>query len=230
MEARPISIQLKRRKTVREMWRGKFVTIILSAFVAFTVMTGIASADEFKQYGVRLRGLAVIPDQTVDNKLSGFDIKTKFAEAPELDLEYFFTRNISTELILGVVKSDIVINGMPSGSTWLLPPTLTLKYHPFAGSLISPYVGVGATWIMPFKERVSLPLAGGQTAVANAKIDAQVSWAAQVGADIALGNNMYFNLDFKYLNDDTRLNLRSLGKYDLDLNPYVIGVGVGYRF
>ena len=85
---------------MRDMWRGKFVTIILSAFVAFTVMTGIAAAEEFKQFGVRMRALAVIPDQTVDDKLSAFEVRTKFAEAPELDLEYFFTRKISTELLL----------------------------------------------------------------------------------------------------------------------------------
>ncbi len=206
---------------MRDMWRGKFVTIILSAFVAFTVMTGIAAAEEFKQFGVRMRALAVIPDQTVDDKLSAFEVRTKFAEAPELDLEYFFTRKISTELILGVVKSDITSKGSSLGSTWLLPPTLTFKYHPFAGSLISPYVGVGATWVIPFKERIDI--------APDAKIYANVSWAAQAGADIALANNLYFNLDFKYLNDDTKIRLNGV-KYNLDLNPYVIGVGVGYRF
>ena len=206
------------------MWRGKFVTIILSAFVAFTVMTGIASAEEFKQFGVRLRALAVIPDQTVDNRLAADVIRIQMGEAPELDLEYFFTRNISSELILGVVKHDITANGMSLGSTWLLPPTLTVKYHPFAGSLVSPYVGVGATWIMPFKERIN-----GVVAIPNAKIEANVSWAAQAGADIALGNNLYFNTDFKYLNDDTKL-VAGGTKYKLDLNAYVIGVGVGYRF
>ena len=43
MEAKPTI----RRKTVRDMWRVRFVMVILSAFVAFTVMTGIASAEEF---------------------------------------------------------------------------------------------------------------------------------------------------------------------------------------
>jgi outer membrane protein len=215
MEAKPT----KRRRTVRDLWRGKFVMVILSAFVALTVMTGVATAEEFKQFGVRMRGLVVIPDQHTDDALTA--VKIQMAEAPELDLEYFFTRNFSSELILGVVKHDIVVNGVPIGATWLLPPTLTLKYHPFAGSTVSPYIGVGGTWIIPFKERVN--------GVSDPKIDANLSWAAQAGADVALGNNLYFNLDFKYLNDDTHIRLGGV-KHDLDLNPYVIGVGVGYRF
>ena len=220
MEAKPTI----RRKTVRDMWRGRFVMVILSAFVAFTVMTGIASAEEFKQFGVRLRALAVIPDQEIDSQLAGDNIKAKFAEAPELDLEYFFTKNISSELILGIVKSDLTSSVDAEhniGSTWLLPPTLTVKYHPLAGSLVSPYVGVGATWIIPFKESVNV--------APDAKIYANVSWAAQAGADIALGNNLYLNADFKYLNDDTHIRLNGV-RYKLDLNPYVIGLGVGYRF
>ena len=112
---------------MRDMWRGKFVTVILSAFVVFTVLTGVAAADEFKQFGVRVRGLVVIPDQNVDSRLSSADVIVKMAEAPELDLEYFFTRNISTELILGVTKHDIMLSGRTLGSTWLLPPTLTAK-------------------------------------------------------------------------------------------------------
>jgi len=56
---------------------------------------------------------------------------------PELDISYFFTRNIATELILGVTRHGIqgagILAGTRIGRTWILPPTLTLQYH-FDGS------------------------------------------------------------------------------------------------
>ena len=214
---------------MRDMWRGKFVTVILSAFVAFTVLSGVAAAadNDFKQFGIRVRGLVVIPDQKPDATLSSLRTEASMAEAPELDLEYFFTRNISSELILGVTKHDLHATGKTIGSTWLLPPTLTVKYHPLAGAKISPYVGFGVNYIIPFKTKID-----GGVVDPNARIDNSIGWAAQAGADVALGNNWYFNVDFKYLNADTKLVLPAVDnvKHELDLNPYVAGVGVGYRF
>jgi len=207
---------------VKSMWRGKIVTVILGAFVAVSVMTGIAKAEDFNKYGVRMRGLMVMPDITTNGALANAGLNATTAEAPELDLEYFFTRNISTELILGVVKTDLHLNGQsnPIGSTWLLPPTLTVKYHPFPTAKISPYVGAGVDWIIPFRTRI---------ANTTAAIKPVVGWAAQAGIDVPIVNNLYFNFDFKFLNSNTSVDLGGTG-YKLNLNPYVFGMGVGYRF
>ena len=51
----------------------------------------------------------------------------------------------------------------------------------------------------------------------------------RLGADVALGNDWYFNVDFKYLNVDTEATIGGT-RYDMDLNPYIIGTGVAYRF
>ncbi len=52
---------------------------------------------------------------------------------PELDITYFFTKNIAAELILGVTPHNIygagTLGGLDVGKVWLLPPTLTLQYH-----------------------------------------------------------------------------------------------------
>ncbi|KAA0893598.1 hypothetical protein [Oryzomonas rubra] len=36
-------------------------------------------------------------------------------------------------------------------------------------------------------------------------------------------------MDYKYLNADTKMTIAG-NKYDLDLNPHLFGIGVGYRF
>lgn len=209
---------------MRNKWRGNVVTCMLSTLLVVSMMAGIAVAEDFKQFGVRVRGLVVIPDQSVDSRISNLEVEVKTAVAPELDLEYFFSRNFSSELILGVTKHDIIAQGRSLGSTWLLPPTLTLKYHPLPNSPISPYIGFGVNYVIPFKEK-----ANGVLDVPDFKIYSSFGWAAQAGADVALGNSWFFNVDFKYLNVDTQARIGGT-KYDLDLNPYVIGTGVGYRF
>jgi len=140
---------------------------------------------------------------------------------PELDLEYFFMKNLSAELIAGVTHNDIKLNGGIQGTTWLLPPTITVKYHPLAGDAISPYVGFGFNVIFPFSSKLN--------GVPDFSIDNSVGWAAQGGVDLKIKDNLYFNIDYKYLNADTQAKIAGT-KYDLDINPHLFGIGVGYRF
>jgi len=154
------------------------------------------AADDYKSFGIRVRGLYVKTDEDTGGALKASKAKVSDDMTPEIDFEYFFTKNFSTELIAGVTRHNIKLNNSYAGSTWLLPPTLTLKYHPIAGSLVSPYVGFGMNVIIPFKDKVNVDK--------NFSIDTSVGWAAQAGADIKVAENLYFNLDYKYLNADTK--------------------------
>ena len=209
---------------MRGLWNGKLAMFFLVSLLVFSTMAGTVMAEDLKHYGVRLRGLAVIPNPTVDSRLDNLEIEAKMAVAPELDLEYFFTRNLSSELILGVTKHDLVAKGQSLGSTWLLPPTLTLKYHPIPASKVSPYVGFGLNYVIPFNDK-----ADGVVNVSDFHISSSLGWAAQAGVDVPLNNSWYFNVDFKYLNVDTEATINGT-RYDLDLNPYIVGTGVAYRF
>lgn len=70
-----------------------------------------ASAEEdFKRFGVRLRAVYVMPTEDVDSRLNGA-VSLKDSIIPEVDLEYFFIKNISAELIAAVTKHDVMLNG-----------------------------------------------------------------------------------------------------------------------
>lgn len=194
--------------------------------LALLVSMGLATmahADDYKSFGVRMRAIYVKPSESIDGGLDGH-VKLGDSIIPEVDFEYFFTKKISTELIAGVTKHDVKLDGATVGSTWLLPPTLTVKYHPLAGSKISPYVGVGVNVTIPFESELS-----GVAGTPKFSIDNSVGWAGQVGADIKIAENMYFNIDYKYINADTKVTIGST-KYNLDINPNLFGIGVGYRF
>ena len=199
----------------------KFVVRLMVVVLMVGLLAGTATAEDFKKFGIRVRGLGVFPDTKADSALSALGLDASEDLTPELDLEYFFTPYLSSELILGVTHHDITTNGDYLGSTWLLPPTLTLKYHFAPDSKISPYVGAGINYVIPFKEEAN--------GIDDFNIDSSFGWAAQLGVDVALGNSWYANLDFKYLNLETEMKIAG-DKYDLDLNPIVVGLGVGYRF
>lgn len=192
---------------------------LVALSVGFASM--VHAEEDYKKFGVRMRAIYVTPVETFDSKLDAAKLKLSDNIIPELDLEYFFLKNVSTEVIAGVTKHNIKSNGNDVGSTWLLPPTVTVKYHPLAGSAISPYVGAGLNVTIPFNSKLSL--------AKDFKVDTSVGWAAQAGVDIKIKDNLYFNVDYKYVNADTKIKVGGT-KYDLDLNPNLIGLGVGYRF
>lgn len=179
------------------------------------------AADDYKSFGVRLRGIGVIPSSSTGGILSTLNTNVGGSVVPEIDLEYFFLKNFSAELIAAVTYHVIKLNGAASGDTWLLPPTLTVKYHPFAGSAISPYIGAGVNFTLPFDSHVN--------GVNDFKIDNSVGWAVQAGIDIQMAKNLFLNVDYKYVNLDTKATVLG-SKYKLDLSPSIIGVGIGYRF
>jgi outer membrane protein len=202
----------------------KNVSRMLLLFVVLNLsFTAIARAeDDLKHYVVRLRTLYVMPTEDFHNSLAPNKLEITNNVTGELDLEYYFTKYISAELIAGVTRHEIILNGAVAGSTWLLPPSITVKYHPFPSAKISPYIGGGIELTFPFSPKMSDPHH-------DFSVDQSVGWAAQTGVDIAIKDNLYFNLDYKFLNADTKFRLGA-NKYRVDLNPHVFGVGVGYRF
>ncbi|MHB8056526.1 MAG: OmpW/AlkL family protein [Desulfuromonadaceae bacterium] len=203
------------------MKRNVFAVAGMLVALSLGVASVIHAEEDYKKFGVRVRAVYVAPNESFDSRLNGADPTVSNSIVPELDLEYFFMKNLSTELILAVTKNNIEFNGNKVGSTWLLPPTLTVKYHPLAGGTISPYVGIGVNYTIPFKSELN--------GTPDFKVDNSVGWAAQAGVDVKFKENLYLNFDYKYINADTKIRVAGT-KYKLDLNPNLFGIGVGYRF
>jgi outer membrane protein len=142
---------------------------------------------------------------------------------PEIDISYFFTPNISAELILTYPqKHDVFLDGGKIGTTKHLPPTLTAQYHFMPAAQFSPYVGAGVNYTLFSK-----------TNLANKTLRLEHdSWgfAVQAGVDYKLDKNWSLNLDIKKVQIRSDLNLNGTTVSKLKLDPVLIGVGVGYRF
>ena len=182
---------------------------------------------------VRGRVLVVQPDE--DARLSaggaripGADVGISTSVVPELDISYFFTPNLAAELVLGVtphkVKGTGSLGGAPIGKTLLLPPTLLAQYHFTGMGMVKPYVGAGLNYTMFLDEKAR----GGFTSF---DLDNAVGYALQVGVDVMLDPNWGLNLDLKklFLSTDVSVNAGAV-RGEVDIDPWLIGVGVSYRF
>ena len=110
----------------------------------------------------------------------------------------------------------------------MLPPTLTLQYH-FANEGFRPYLGAGLNYTIFYG-------ADSGDVADDVSYDNSVGFAFQGGFDIDLDEKWFLNLDAKYIllsTDATVDATTALGATvgaDVDINPLIIGVGVGMRF
>lgn len=142
---------------------------------------------------------------------------------PELDLTYFFTQNWSTELVVTYPqKHDVYLSGKQIGSIKQLPPTLMVQYHFLPQAQFNPYLGAGVN----YTRFSSVDLAGGAITLDKDSF----GYALGGGVDYKIDKNWSLNVDLKYV--EMRSNVYAGGQTisNIQINPWLIGVGVGYRF
>lgn len=154
---------------------------------------------------------------------NGIDVNSKWI--PEVDLSYFLSEAIALELVLTVPqKQTVTVTGIGNVGTFKhLPPSLLVQYRCaecFGG--VSPYAGAGLNYTRIMSQSFNVP---------GLSLEKD-SWGPvlQVGLDVALQPRWYLNFDVKkvWIDADVRLNGAKVSKVSLD--PWLIGIGVGYRF
>ncbi len=195
-----------------------------------------SKSNEFKRWQVRLRAVGVAPEESAKIGIIGGDVAISNALIPELDFTYFFTEHFAAELILGTAKHDVqAINTLAGdvnlGSVWLLPPTLTAQYHFYTSDqkVFKPYIGAGVNYTLFYNVKTG--------DVAGVEYDNALGYAAQVGFDLMLDDTFFINFDAKrlFLSTDVTVDASNLAPglsipAEVDINPWLIGVGVGMKF
>ena len=207
---------------------------ILSLCLATTVLASGAYAAQQPQAGdivLRARALSVMPseDASVSGAVTGSSVDIDNSIVPELDFSYFVTDNIALELIAAVTPHDVnapssSAGPLDLGDVWLLPPTLTAQYHFTNLGDFKPYLGAGINYTVFFNEDTG-------ASVTSVDYDNSVGPALQAGMDYMLDDNWMLNLDVKkiWINTDVKFN-GGVVRADVDIDPWVVGIGVGYRF
>ena len=204
-------------------WKSKTMNqqkIVAAVALCATLMSGAAMAQQAEEGPWLVRARAVHLD-SANKDSTGLNLSINDKWIPEVDISYFFTKNVAAELILTVPqKHTLRAGGTAIGSLMHLPPTLLLQYH-FNTSGIKPYVGAGLNYTR--FSSVNLP--------AGVSIDRNsFGPALQVGVDIPLAKNLYLNFDVKkvFIKTDVSAGGAKLGTFKVD--PVLVGVGLGWRF
>lgn len=143
---------------------------------------------------------------------------------PEVDISYFFTKNIAAELVLTYPQTiDIKVGGSKEGEIKALPPSLVVQYHYTDFGAFQPYAGIGLNYTI-FTDRSNI-LDGA------AQVDSSsFGLVGQLGFDYMINSHWGVNVDAKYIQMDTDVKLSGSKIGSVGLNPWTLGIGATYRF
>jgi outer membrane protein len=218
---------------------------ILAAAIAAFAVSGAAVAHEPGDVILRVGAAHVAPD--VDSgrikvggaKVSGSKADVKDDTQLGLTATWIVAPHLGVELLAATpFTHTIKVKGVnPAidgtlGKATHLPPTLSAQYFFLdTKSRFQPYVGVGLNYTWFFNEKLS------SKAKANnfhgLELENSFGWALQVGADIAISDKLFLNAAVWKIDIDTQAKTR-LGntpvKVDVEVDPWVYFVGIGYKF
>ena len=180
---------------------------------------------------VRVRGIVVAPDEGGEVATIGGDVDIKNEVVPELDITYFLQENVALELILATNNHDAAvldsaIDDVDLGDVWLLPPTLLAQYHFSPRGSVRPYVGAGVNYTFFYGN-------DHPTGLTSVNYDNGFGFALQGGVDIPVNDDYFINFDVKKLFLSTDVTVDAGGTIvtaDVDIDPWIFGVGFGRRF
>jgi len=179
---------------------------------------------------VRARVIGVLPDTTSSITPIGGQVDATNSIEPEVDGTYFFTDNWAAELIAATTRHHVTANATAAGNidvgqVRLLPPTLTLQYHFLPHDAFSPYLGAGVNYTWFFDPTVS------HVVVQHVSYENNFGAALQAGVDYEITGRWYANLDVKhlFLSTTARINGGAV-RAAVNLDPTMVGAGLGYRF
>ena len=214
----------------------KFNHLLIAAAAAVGV-AGAAHADDFKAKSagtvmLNLRISDVAPDvndaiTTLAGAPTGLHANVSKEFMPSLGLTYFFTDHIAVEAIATTTRHTIKAQGPGTNvevkDTWVLPPVVSLQYHFAPAAKVSPYVGAGVNYMAFYS--------GSNKNGFNLKLKNGFGTALEAGADIATKGPWSINLDVKKVFFQTKATDAKNGlKSTVNLDPWVISAGVGYKF
>jgi outer membrane protein len=196
--------------------------------------TVVAHADE-GQWEVRVRAVYLSPANSSDAyaplQIPADAVHINGKWVPDLDFEYYFTPHWSSELLLTYPQSQTVtvehsaLGGPAAIGTFKhLPPTLTVKYDFLPGRTFQPYVGAGVNLTIISDVHLAVP------GVGSLQLDrTSVGPAAQAGFDYRLTDQWYFSGDVKWAMIRSDVKFNGVKVTQVRIDPFLFGVGVGYR-
>jgi len=228
-------------------------SLLAAIVVVGTALSGQVTAREAGDIIFRV-GAATVDPSGVDSdtltldgtKLGGTEIdQINTNTQVGLTLTWMVTNKIALDLLAATpFDHDIKADGLEGlginkvGDTSHLPPTLSVQYHPMGGSnsKFQPFFGLGVNYTTFFDEDASNELENALGEKYDLDLDDSWGLALQIGADYFVTDNIALNATVWRINIETDATLKGkttgtkIKADNVDINPWVYMVGVGYKF
>jgi outer membrane protein len=225
-------------------------SLFATSLLALALVTPLAQAYKAGDIIVRAGAVTVDPQESssdiwvgaLNTDVAGTKATLDSDTQLGLNFAYMVTDHVGVELLAATPFShDVGVKGMPGAFAGLngklgelkhLPPTLSVVYYPLdAASAFQPYIGAGLNYTWFFDTELTSEAEG----KGFSGLDLDDSWglAAQVGMDYMLTENVMINAQLRYIDIDTQGTTSFGGReveVDVDVDPFVYMVGLGYKF
>lgn len=223
-------------------------TSIANALILTTLtLSPLALANQAGDFIVRGGATMVNPDSEKSTiMLGGADSSMTLTVDDNtqlgLNFVYFHDSNWAIELLAATPfthditiqdkNSVLGVDGANLGEVSQLPPTLSALYYFDTRGAFKPYVGVGINYTIFFDEDfAATPKSLG---LSNLDLDGSFGLSAQIGADYHLDDKWSLNASIRYIdiNTDARFDVAgsNIGRADIDIDPMVYSLMLGYKF
>lgn len=205
--------------------------------IALALAGGMAAAPAFAQdTGAAGKRFAIVggyahQEPTGDATLDGADAEFDGSGAGTLSASWYLNENVAIEGWGAVSKFDHRVTTGADGKVATVssqPWALSAQYHFRDGNeTIRPFVGLGyyqSNYSDEDQDSIG-PYADDHIGVGTAS-----GPMATVGVDLNFTDKAFARADLRYLHGDSDIEVDGEPAGNADLNPVVIGVGVGVRF
>ena len=212
---------------------------VLAVLAAAAALLPTLVAAQDGRFALRARIVSVRPDASSSViEGSGATMDVGSATAAEVGAVYMFHWAWGVEL--GYLRSGHdfdsaggTLGDFRAGSFKLATTIVTLQYHFPTLGVLRPYLGLGLNHAGFSSCDVSEQLR--TLGVSGISIEDSFGPAFQAGLDVAVTDRIAVNVDARFarVSSDTEISLSSGGVLDvlkLDLDPWLIGIGVSYSF
>ncbi|MFL1527966.1 OmpW/AlkL family protein [Pseudomonas sp. O230] len=229
-------------------------SLLSASLFALALAAPLAHAHEAGDIILRAGAITVNPKadsssvKVDQGPLAGTDLHGKATMSSDtqlgLNFAYMLDSHWGIELLAATpFEHDVKIKGTTLGpangklgSLKHLPPTLSVVYYPLdAKSVFQPYVGAGINYTWIYDEHVGSEASA--NGFSNFKADNSWGMAFQVGADYMITDNILLNAQVRYIDIDTTATVENnavapgtRAKVDVDVDPFIYMVGLGYKF
>ncbi|MFN3988534.1 MAG: OmpW/AlkL family protein [Rhodocyclaceae bacterium] len=217
--------------------------LAIAAASAMVLATGSVQAHEAGNLILRVGAATVAPDDSssqvmVDGAGIGGRATVNNNTQLGLTMSYMFTDNLALGVLAATpFKHRVALDGLGAldgkfADVKHLPPTLTLQYFPLdKASRFQPYVGAGLNYTTFFSEKLTAT----RKAQGFSGLSLKDSWglALEAGVDWKINDRLLINAAVWHIDIDTKATARlgnSAVRVNVDIDPWVYMVGIGYRF